>query len=422
MTCGTTIRMSTRSLRAAVVSTDARFRDQLKDQLTGDFSIPLRLEISERFVECNDQHLKALKQLGPDIVFIDFQDDPELAVKFTQTLADAIPGQRFIAVGPDISPQLLLSAMRAGVADYIHKPVASSALRESIARVAHLTGRQEARERQPGVIYAFFSPKGGAGATTVATNLAVLLAKQPGKKTLLVDLDLELGETALMLGMRPRFNFVDLVQNFHRMDADLLASFIERHESGVDLLSAPYHPEKAEVVTGEQIRRILLFLRQHYDYVVVDTSKSFSQSTLVAFEQADLVFLVTTADLPSLRNIQRGLPLLRRVVVRGDEQLRLVVNRYDPGDQISPADIERTLGLKVFWKLSNDYEAVIGSLNSGQPIVLNGTSSYGKDVKAMAASLLGTKEDGRRGGLTGTLRGALGRLSGGTRKGGGTSG
>jgi pilus assembly protein CpaE len=71
--------------------------------------------------------------------------------------------------------------------------------------------------------------------------------------------------------VQPRFNFVDMVQNFHRMDADLLASYIERHESGVHLLSAPYQPEKAEVVTGEEIRRILQFLRKHYDYLVVDT-------------------------------------------------------------------------------------------------------------------------------------------------------
>src|SRR4029453_17855687 len=207
---------------------------------------------------------------------------------------------------------LSLAAMRAGVADYLHKPAQPDLLRGALGRIGQSMGsraKQVEEERPDGQIFAFFSPKGGSGSTTVATNLAVVLRQLTGKKTLLVDLDLELGETALMLGMRPRFNFVDLVQNFHRMDADLLASFIERHDSGVDLLSAPYHPEKAEMGSGDLIRRILLFLRQHYDYVVVDTSKSFSQATLATFEQADQVFLVTTADLPSLRNIQRGLPM-----------------------------------------------------------------------------------------------------------------
>ena len=112
-------------------------------------------------------------------------------------------------------------------------------------------------------------------------------------------------------------------------------------------------------MTADEIRRILHFLRQHYDYIVVDTSKSFSPATLAAFEQADLVFLVTNVDLPSLRNIQRGLPLLKRVLARGEEQIRLVVNRYHPDDEISLKDVERTLGLKVYWTLSNDYEAVM---------------------------------------------------------------
>jgi pilus assembly protein CpaE len=222
-----------------------------------------------------------------------------------------------------------------------------------------------------------------------------------------------------MLGMRPRFNFVDLVQNFHRLDADLLASFIERHDSGVDLLSAPYHPEKAEMVSGDLIRRILVFLRQHYDYIVVDTSKSFSQATLATFEQSDQVFLVTTADLPSLRNIQRGLPMMRKVLIRGEDQLRLIINRFDNKDQISVKDIERSLGLKVFWKLSNDYEAVLGSLNTGKPIVMNGNSSYSKDLKSLGVALAGTEVQGER---RGRFLGALSRLTAGKKKDGKTHG
>jgi len=204
-----------------------------------------------------------------------------------------------------------------------------------------------------------------------------------------VDLDLELGEIALLLGVQPRFNFVDMVQNFHRMDAELLASYIERHSCGVHLLSAPYHPDKAEVVTGEEIRRILQFLRKHYDYVVVDTSKSFSPTTLAAFDQSDSVLVVVALDLPSLRNVQRGLPLLKRVLPRGLEQARLIVNRYHPDEEIGLKEVEQTLGLKVFWTLSNDYEAVIRSINQGKPIVLNGSSKYTKDVKGLGAKIAG---------------------------------
>jgi pilus assembly protein CpaE len=240
-----------------------------------------------------------------------------------------------------------------------------------------------------------------------------VLQRLSGKRTLLVDLDLELGEVALLLGAQPRFNFVDMVQNFHRMDSGLLASYIEQHPSGVHLLSAPFHPEKAEVVSGEEIRRILHFLRQHYDYIVVDTSKSFSPATLAAIDQSDLVFLVANLDLPSLRNIQRGLPMLRRVLARGEDQLRLLVNRYHDDGDISLDDVKRTLGLKVFWTLSNDYGAVVDSINTGKPIVLNGTSSYSRDIKALAAQIAGLRPEGSgRKGVVGRLFGRLGRSEG----------
>jgi pilus assembly protein CpaE len=204
-----------------------------------------------------------------------------------------------------------------------------------------------------------------------------------------------MGEVALMLGVQPRFNFVDMVQNFSRMDAGLLASFIERHSSGVHILSAPYHPERAEGVTVEQIRRILHFLRQHYDYVLIDTSKSLLPSTLAAFEQADTVFVVTNPDLPSLRNVQRGLPLIRRALAASQQQFHLVVNRHNGADAISQADIERTLGIKVFWTLGNDYEAVITSINTGKPVVLSNDSRYARDLRALGAELTGLR--GRNG-------------------------
>jgi pilus assembly protein CpaE len=241
----------------------------------------------------------------------------------------------------------------------------------------------------------------------------VVLHRVTGKRTLLVDLDLELGEIALLLGVQPRFNFVDMVQNFHRMDAELLASYIERHSCGVHLLSAPYHPDKAEVVTGDEIRRILQFLRKHYDYVVVDTSKSFSPATLAAIEQADLAFIVTNVDLASLRNLQRGLPLLKKMLGRGDDHIRLVVNRYHSDNDITLDDVARTLGMPVFRTLSNDYEGVSRSITTGKPIVLNGNSKFSQDMKALGAQVagLGGKKAGQGGRLS-ALTAPLGKLFG----------
>jgi pilus assembly protein CpaE len=399
-----------RALRTALISTDRGFREMAKDVLLSQegWTAPA-LEITASFEAFGEDQVRALRQLHPELVILDIAESPDLGIKFAQFLSEAAPGTRFIAAGPLLQPEHLLTAMRAGVTDYLPKPVSSDAFRSALDRMRHqLGGETKADVKQPGQVYAFYSPKGGAGTTTTATNFAVVLHRLSGKRTLLVDLDLELGEIALLLGVQPRFNFVDMVQNFHRMDSELLASYIERHESGVHLLSAPYQPEKAEVVTGEEIRRILQFLRKHYDYLVVDTSKSFSPATLAALEQADLAFIVTNVDLASLRNLQRGLPLLKRMLSRGQSHIRLVVNRYNPDNDISLDDVQRTLGLPVFGTLGNDYLGVIHSISTGKPIVLNGNSKFSRDMKAIGAQVTGIRDKGERGGR---LR-ALGRILG----------
>ena len=393
--------------RAALVSTDSQFRDLVRHVLTGpDRPIAVELELTVPFDAMGEQQLQSLRVQAPELILLDVEDAPHLALKFAQFLIDQNPALAFIAVGPTLTSDQLLTAMRAGVTEYLPKPVDPDDLRGAAMRAAQKLRKATGEHQRPaGRILAFFSPKGGGGSTTLATNLAIVVHRTTQKRTLLVDLDLEMGESALVLGIQPRFNFIDFVENFRRMDAGLLASYIERHDSGVHLLSAPFQPEKAEAVTADQIRRILSFLRQHYDYIIVDTPRSFAPPILAVFEQADQVFIVSTVDLPSLRNIQRGYPLLKRVLTGHADQVRLVLNRYDPNDSISPSDVERSLGLKVYWKVSNDYEAVMGSVNSGKPIVLNGgKSSYTNDVRGLAAAVTGVTSAGRS-------KGALGRLS-----------
>jgi pilus assembly protein CpaE len=405
-----------RAIRTALISTDRGFREMVKDVfLSHEGWTTPSLDIAVPFEAFGDDQVRALRQLTPELVILDIEDAPDLGIKFAQFMSESVPGVRFIAAGPLLQPEHMLTAMRAGVVDYLPKPVTGEAMRASLDRIRTALGHggKDGGPKQPGKLYAFYSAKGGTGTTTTATNFAVVLHRVTGKKTLLVDLDLELGEIALLLGVQPRFNFVDMVQNFHRMDAELLASYIERHSCGVHLLSAPYHPDKAEVVTGEEIRRILQFLRKHYDYVVVDTSKSFSPATLAAIEQADLAFIVTNVDLASLRNLQRGLPLLKKMLGRGDDHIRLVVNRYHSDNDITLDDVAQTLGMPVFRTLSNDYEGVSRSITTGKPIVLNGTSKFSQDMKALGAQVagLGGKKAGQGGRLS-ALSAPLGRLFG----------
>jgi pilus assembly protein CpaE len=180
----------------------------------------------------------------------------------------------------------------------------------------------------------------------------------------------------------------------------------------VELLSAPIQPERVETPPREEVRAVLNFLRQHYDFIVVDTSQSFSPSTVAALEAADQVLLVTTPDLPALRNAKRCLPLLQRYGNGKEGGIQLLVNRYAQENAISLEDISRTLDLAISWSLSSDYHAISEAVNKGEPVVLDGRSRYARDLRKMGAELVGLRdaESGRSAGplagITAPLRSA----------------
>jgi pilus assembly protein CpaE len=399
-------------VRGAVISTDGAVREVLRRTVAlDDRGLQISNEIAVPFGEITEDQIAELRQMDPQLVFLDFDQDPATAIGLARFLTDGTPQRCIVGTGPALSSQDLLEAMRAGVVEYLPKPLSEDAAKAALERTARRLG-WSATNRDPGQLYAVFSPKGGAGTTSVATNLAIVLHRLTGKKTLLVDLNLELGEVAVQLGVRPRYSFVDLVQNFYRIDAGLLATYIERHESGVDFLSAPFHPEAVDAPGHDQIRAILHYLKRQYDYVVVDTPKSFSVDSVAAFEEADRILLVSTVDVPSLRNLQRCLPLLERITGKDRERLRLVVNRYHPDNLISLEDVQKSVGLKTSWTLSNDYETVSRSINSGSPVAGNGGKSrYARDLQTLGAELTGVSASAAGGRSSGArLMGILSRL------------
>ncbi len=403
---------STGALRAAVISATAGFAKGLQETLdeTGQ-PVTIVHAVTAPYTEIDDSHLDKLREEKPDVTFLDLEDEPHVGLKFAQFIVDSGFTGALIALGATDQPDLILQAMQAGVTEYVGKPIDTDQLGGALERVMRKTGRQaERRKTTPGNMFMVFSAKGGTGSTTVAANLATELHRLSRKRTLLVDLDLELGESALVMGVEPKFSVVDLVRNFHRVDSRLLASYIERHETGVEILSAPYQPADYEAVSADRVRQVLQFLKQHFDYIVVDSPKTFTPATMGAFEEADQVYLVTTADIPSLRNLTRCVQLVKSFGrQRGDDWIRLLVNRFDPNQVVTTAEIEKTLDMEVFWTLRNDYKAVMNSINTGRPAVSDSKSAFAKDVRALASELTDTRIEASGGGWLGGLLGRNGR-------------
>jgi len=402
----------------AILSTDAELADALRSsEPVRSGSVEVVSEIRTPCADITDVELENLREADPDLIVLDLEPNVPIGLKFAQFLADEGLGRVLVASAEPQSPELLMEAMHAGVSEFLPKPVTAEEAEKAVGRARRKLGRggEGRKERAPGEVLVFFSAKGGTGCTSLCTNTAIEIHRATRGRTLLVDLDLELGETAVQLGVEPRFSMVDLVRNFHRVDSDLLASYIEHHESGVDLLSAPQQPADFEAVGGDLLRRILSFLRRHYDHVVVDAPKTLNPATLAALNAADHVMLVTTADLPSIRNLTRCLPLLRQAGGSQDEDwIRLVVNRHDPNGLISLNQVEKTAGYPVFQAVRNDYQTVMNAINKGSPVVMEGSSNFAADVRSMALKVAGVEGE-ERDDERGWLRGLLGVLRNGNR-------
>jgi pilus assembly protein CpaE len=378
-------------LRAVLIAKNDHVRELVFDSIEdGTLPIDIGLDIIPPPRPLDAEHVERLQEYEPHIVILDMGDDPEWDIRSAGAIASGVPRAALVGIGPELDGVRLLDAMRAGVVEYVPDPVDPTSIHEALGRVLRRSGWAGSRERRgEGKLLAFFSPKGGSGSTTVVTNVGIELHRLTGRKTLLVDLDLELGEIASLLGVRPRFNFVDLVRNIYRMDADLLSSYIESHKSGVQVLSAPFEPEIGHEVGAEEITQALGLLRSHYDYVLVDISKSLGAPARAALKAADQIYVVSNADVPSLRNLKRCMSILDGITAGDEERLRLVVNRFSGKGLVDLKDIEETVGLEVYWTLTNDFETVITSISAGQPLVLEGSSRYAKELKALARDIAG---------------------------------
>ncbi|MEJ2239311.1 MAG: AAA family ATPase [Gemmatimonadales bacterium] len=382
--------------RAVAVTSDRDLLSTLR-HILADAGLPITVEdaIAVPPRNVSRSQLQDLLDARPGVVFLDFSEEPEIGVSFAQYLAETIPSATIIGMGPTLPPNLLISAMDADVSRYLEVPLEAAAVVSTLKRLnvesSSLPETEPDPPRRRGRILHLFSPKGGCGATTITVNLAIALASEKAGRALIVDLDPELGDAALLLGVEPRFGVVDLVNSLGRFDASLLDSLVAKHESGVHLLSAPEDPQEVGLLSGREISAVFEAVRDHYDWLLVDTPKSLVTSTMVALEVADDVLFVTLLDLLSLKKATRSQALLNRLLKPGFEtRLKLLVNRYSPDDVITLEDVRDALRLEVYQSLRNDYASVIQSINAGDPV--RESSPFARDVRQLAKKLIKAQE------------------------------
>ena len=354
-------------LSAVIISPDEEFRDHIRELLEGSDQIEIRAELNNFYSSLDNWIFDEIKSMEPDIIIVDLSPDKEQGILTIEKIIEISKRSHIFVSGDSTDADTILRSMRAGAKEFLSKPVESQTLFNAIERVSKVHAVISQDKKRYGKLFTFFSAKGGTGSTVISTNFAVSLAEQTKKAVILVDLDLQLGEVSLFLGLKPAFNIVDIADNIHRMDTALLKGFVKKHASGLDVLAAPDSLEKVESVGASQVGQILQYLKNSYEYVVVDTSNSFDDQTVAALDQSSTIFLISNTDLPSLRNAQRCLSIFERMGYK-KEKIRLLINRYQKSLEIRSKDIEETLNFPVYWFFPNDWPTIINSVNSGVPL------------------------------------------------------
>lgn len=307
--------------------------------------------------------------------------------------------------------------LRAGADDFLVKPFHQAELLARMKSLLSRFGPQDggALGKPPlGRMIAFYGAKGGVGATTIAINTAIAIAKEHDRKVVLVDGALQLGDHRVFLDMgNDRKSITDAVAA-PNVDSELLKSVLIQHESGVDLLLAPATPEESDLISEERMAQVLSTLRAMYDYVIVDVDKRLGDLTLSILDHADELWIVMTADLSCLKNVRLVLDALHRIGFSAD-RLRMILNRSNAFTGISPGAAESALKRKFEAQVENDYRIAITAQNTGMPFAMSKPDSpLGKQISALAREIDSTGaplalESGSKGQAKTQRRGVLRR-------------
>jgi pilus assembly protein CpaE len=321
-----------------------------------------------------------------DVIIIDLDSNPEFALELVESLcANGSATVMVYSSKPD--PELLVRCMRAGAREFLTPPFEHSKMAEALVRASARRSVTRLPRRTGGRLLVFLGAKGGAGVTTLACNFAVSLAKESGQSTLLIDLDLPLGDAALNLGISTEYSTVNALQEAGRLDASFLHKLLTKHSSGVSVLAAPgkfplFH------ATNEAIDKLMSVARQEFDNVVVDVGARLDLTDTALFKDAFAIYLVTQAGIPELRNSNR---LISQFFTVGSPKLEIVINRYEPRALgVTDETITKALTRPPTWKIPNDYAAVRQMQNTATPLAL-GDSPIARLIKQMATSICGQR-------------------------------
>ena len=314
---------------------------------------------------------QAVQKIPTDILFVHLDPDPQAVLNMAGEVARSNPNVAVVAASECTDGQLILSAMRMGVKEFLPKPLDMKELTEALEKVA----QSGAEKTVQGKLITVIGAAGGVGASAIATNLAVELAAIASGGVAVVDLDYRFGQVGTLLDVEPTHTIADLCQSPEQLEIQMIERALAQHPSGVKVLCRPRHFAEADNITAAHCVGALSGLTSFNEYVVVDGPSRFDVGAKAVFDLADINLLVIQLLVSCVRSAHRMLDGMRDAGYNVS-RTHVICNRVGrESSRLSVEDVESTLGIQVFATISDDWSTMSNAANMGEPLVMGAERS-----------------------------------------------
>lgn len=338
-------------------------------------------------LDCPQNHQEIAQILGTNkeksLFIVDLSTNKQAKLDLILKITNENKNCKVLALADNPSVDLIIEIMRAGAKEFVPIPILKNEFFEAIKKL--LTELDETKKNSKCKIISVFSNKGGIGKTSLASNLALELSKITKENIALIDLNFQMGDITTFLDLKPSFNISYMLENLDKINETFLLSTLERYKgTSLYVLADPPYFKQADNIQPKQITKLFNILKETFSYIIVDAEASFDGKNIAALDNSDLILLVTVANLPALRNTQRCLELFDRLGYE-KEKTKIIVNRFMENDEIKEQDVEKVLSKNIYWKIPNNYFAIMSAINKGVPVCeINDTTNIAQSYKNLA--------------------------------------
>lgn len=351
----------------------------------------LKLFVSEfdniNLIDCPAQPELILATLtempNKSIFLVDLSNNKQEKLDLILKVSQQCPNCKVLALSDNPTVDLIIRIMRAGAKEFVPIPILKNEFFDSLNKI--ISQFEEPKKNNKCKIISVFSNKGGIGKTSLATNLALELSKITKESVALIDMNFQMGDITTFLDLKPSFNISYMLENIDKINETFLLSTLEKYKnSSLYILADPPYFKQADNIQPKQITKLFNTLKETFSYIIVDAEASFDGKNIAALDNSDLILLVTVANIPALRNTQRCLELFEKLGY-DKNKTQIVVNRYMENDEIKEDDVEKVLSKSVYWKIPNNYFALMTAINKGVPVSsINANTNIAQSYRDLA--------------------------------------